>query len=433
MSVTRAAALVAYRAFSDVAGKGALFLVTVLAARRLTQHDFGVFSLGTTCGWLATVAADFGMQLHLARAIAQRPGEAPNLLRKWLRIRVWTSLAAVGVTGAALSVIRTQPEVAATILLLVIVYAVGGLVEFLHYFYRGIDRSDIESTLTLWNRGAMLVAAVAVLTWRPDVMALGFAMLLPVTLTLGYSVRRAWRMAHQSAVTSRQSPVNGRQSPVNGRQSPVNGRESSGLDGLLPIGVGVLLSAVYFRIDVLLIEMWRGTELVALYNSVFRLVEALRLFPAAVLAVALPALFRANDARPLLSVSAVLCGFSIVVTLTLWAAADLLVPLLYGDRYAAAVPAFRILLVALPLMSLNYALTHQLLGWHGQLAYALLCAGAVVFNVALNSQLIPAFSIDGAAWATLATEAFLTVGCTIALWMRSSGRTPRPLADPVTS
>jgi O-antigen/teichoic acid export membrane protein len=359
------------------------------------------------------------MQLHLARAVAQRPGEAATLLRKWLRIRVWTAVATVGVAGAALSLLPAQREAAAAILLLVIVYAVGGLLEFLHYFYRGIDRSDVESTLTLWSRSAMLVAAVAVLRWRPDTLALGLAMLLPVSATLAYSVRRALRMSRDLA--------------ANSGRSLLGNQDAFGSSGLVPIGVGVLLSAVYFRIDVLLIEMWRGTEAVALYNSVFRLVEALRLFPAAVLAVALPTLFRASDARPLLSVSALLFGFSIVVALTLGVAGDLLVPLLYGDPYAAAVPAFRILLAALPLMALNYALTHQLLGWHGQVAYAVLCAGAVLVNVALNSQLIPALSIDGAAWATLATEAFLTVGCTIALWMRSPRGTARPLVAPVTS
>ena len=44
---------------------------------------------------------------------------------------------------------------------------------------------------------------------------------------------------------------------------------------------GIVLSALYFRIDVFLVQLWSGTEAVALYNAVFRLVEALRLFPAA--------------------------------------------------------------------------------------------------------------------------------------------------------
>ena len=60
LNVTREAALVAYRAFSDVAGKGAFFLVTVLAARRLSQAGFGIFSLGTTSGWMAAGARGDG-------------------------------------------------------------------------------------------------------------------------------------------------------------------------------------------------------------------------------------------------------------------------------------------------------------------------------------------------------------------------------------
>ena len=55
-------------------------------------------------------------------------------------------------------------------------------------------------------------------------------------------------------------------------------------------------------------------------------------------------------------------------------------------------------------MSLNYALTHQLVGWDGQRSYAAMCAVALVVNVALNARVIPAWGIDGAAWATLVCQ-----------------------------
>jgi hypothetical protein len=54
---------------------------------------------------------------------------------------------------------------------------------------------------------------------------------------------------------------------------------------VLPLGAAVLLSALYFRIDVFFIERWQGLEAVGGYNAVFRLVEAMRLLPAAVMAV----------------------------------------------------------------------------------------------------------------------------------------------------
>jgi O-antigen/teichoic acid export membrane protein len=204
---------------------------------------------------------------------------------------------------------------------------------------------------------------------------------------------------------------------------------------IMPIGIGIVLSALYFRIDVFLLQIWSGTGAVALYNAVFRLVEALRLFPAAVMAVALPTLCRATTARPLLGVSAIVTSFSFVVALGLWFAADPLVPLVYGEQYADAVPAFQILVASFPLMALNYALTHQLIGWNGHRAYAVICAAALVFNVALNARLIPEMSIAGAAWSTFWTEALLAAGCTVTLWSRrvsptSGDRVGRAQAEP---
>jgi O-antigen/teichoic acid export membrane protein len=184
---------------------------------------------------------------------------------------------------------------------------------------------------------------------------------------------------------------------------------------VFPIGVGIVFSALYFRIDVLLVELWAGTEAVAGYNAVFRLIDALRLFPAAALAVALPALCRADDLTPLARVSAAVTAFAVVAAGALWVAADPLVPMLYGARYRSAVPAFRILALTFPLLSLNFALTHQLVGWNRQRAYAVVCGAALAANVALNAWLIPAWSIEGAAWATLGTELCVTSGCLVAL------------------
>jgi O-antigen/teichoic acid export membrane protein len=402
----RQMALVAYRAFSDVAGKGAFFLVTLVAARRLSQDAFGLFSLGTTVGWIAAVATDFGIQLHLARAVAQRPDDATRLLRAWLRVRLWTSVLALASVGAGLAVAKPTSEFSWAILLFTLTYVVNGLIEFLHYFYRGIARSDVESALTLWQRAAMLALAVAALWWRPDVIVLGVAMVIPALATFLYSSRLARRLA---STVSTSNLAAGHPSGAD-TSSP-----RDALGSVIPIGAGIVLSALYFRIDVFLVQASQGTAAVGLYNAVFRLVEALRLFPAAVLAVALPVLFQATSRDVLVKLSSILTAAAIVASAVLWAGANTAIPLLYGSRYAAGVPAFRVLLLAFPLMSLNYALTHQLIGWHGHRAYAVMCGLALIFNVGVNLKLIPALGIVGAAWSTVATEVVITLGCVLAL------------------
>jgi O-antigen/teichoic acid export membrane protein len=403
----RDAMLIAYKALADLAGKGSLFLVTIVAARRLSPQAFGIFSLGSALGWMIAVATDFGIQLHLAREVARTPADASRLLGAWLRVRLWTAGGATALVAAGLVAGRWPAAYAVPIGVFALMYACSGLIEFLHYFYRGLSRSDVESSLTIWQRGGTLAFGLLALAWRPDVTVLAVAMLVPVVVTLAASLRIAARISGDRS--RRRANLN-----VRARVSTAFRRD------VWPIGAGIVFSALYFRIDVFLVQLWSGTESVALYNAVFRLVEALRLFPAAVLAVTLPVLCRATDLRPLARAAVPLVAFAVAATVVLWLSAGWMIPLIYGARYAAAVPAFRILLLAFPLMSLNYALTHQLVGWDGQRSYAAMCAVALVVNVALNARLIPVWSIDGAAWATLGTEAFLTAACAGALWMRGA-------------
>jgi O-antigen/teichoic acid export membrane protein len=261
----------------------------------------------------------------------------------------------------------------------------------------------------------MLVAALAVLAIRPRLDLLGLALLLPAAATLVWSYQRMRRL-------------------VTLERTGGWPRAAEFFRDVAPIGAGIVLSAVYFRIDVFLIEQWVGLEAVAQYSAVFRLVEALRLFPAAALAVILPSLVRARDIGPLARVAAAVTGFAAALTVPAYFAAWVMVPFVYGAGYAAAAPAFQILMLAFPLLSLNYALTHQVIAWDGHRAFAAMCAAAVVVNVGLNWILIPRYGIAGAAWATLATEAFLAGCCAVALLrLRAHPRSESVTFAPSTS
>jgi O-antigen/teichoic acid export membrane protein len=411
-TATRHALLIAYKALADLAGKGSLFVITVLAARRLPRSDFGLFSLASTLGWVLAVAADFGIQLHLARSVALEPAAAERLLTRWLRVRVATTALSIAIVAGGVAVAGWRGE-GLSIVLLVAVYACNALVELLHYFYRGLSRSEVESSLTLWQRLATLGGAVAVLMWRPDLTLLAWALLAPALVTCLASLRIARRLARSAA----------RGGGAAADRLTSTARELR--QDVAPIGLGILLSALYFRIDIFLLQLWGGTAPVALYHAVFRLVDALRLFPAAVVAVTLPSLVTARDRRQLIRVSFAVTSFAVACTVLLGTAAPWIVPRVYGEDYAAAVPAFRILMLSFPLLSINYLLTHQLIGWNGERFYSGICAAALIVNVALNARLVPAASIAGAAWATLGTELFLTVSCLAALRLLNGRRVTR--------
>ncbi len=112
----------------------------------MTPWAFGVFGLGTTVGWILAVATDFGMQMHLARRVASQPQSAYALLRRWWRLRVVAAAAGLVMLVTLLAIVRADRALALPVTLFAIVYLVTGLVEFINYFYRGLSRSDIEST-----------------------------------------------------------------------------------------------------------------------------------------------------------------------------------------------------------------------------------------------------------------------------------------------
>ncbi len=408
----RKSILIGYKAASDLASKFSFFIIVVLSVRVLSKEAFGLFSLASTLGWILSVATDFGIQLHMAREVARRPNEAGRIMRPLFRLRLALGGAAI-LLVAPLAFAWLPPAQAVSFLLIALAQLLGSVVEFLNYFYRGLSRSEIESTLNIVHRAAALVAAVTLLTIQANLAALAVALVLPALATLAYSHRLAERLTP--------AMVGGGSAP-SGVSLAQLAREAA------PIGTGIVLSALYFRLDLFFVEFWNGVEAVALYNAVFRLVEALRLFPAAVLAVTFPQLCRARTVRPLLRVSAALVGVAVILLAVIYGRTAEIVEWFYGAGYRPAVAAFDILLLSLPLLFLNYALTHQLIGWDAQRLYAGLCGAALILNVALNSLLIPRFGIGGAAWATLWTEVFLTGGCFAGL----VAKMPRSVADTIS-
>ncbi len=406
----RTTLLVGYKTLSELAGKLFFFLIIIWAARNLPKEEFGIVSLAWTLGWITSIATDFGLQIFLTRQIARRPSHAPIILRRLLRIRL--SLCGILLLGGGTVTIFTGwGQFSGPFLLIVASQIIASLIDFFSHFYRGLSRADIEASINLVYRGLTLTLVLLLSRTLGPLLAVSYAMVLGAAVGLGIAWFLAFRLSRQLQVESTASKDGLPAIPT---------RELLGR--IAPIGAGILLSALYFRMDLFLIEYWNGSEAVAVYNAVFRLIEALRLFPAAVLAVVFPYLCRSRSLRPLAATGMSLAVAGLFATAVgNWQGGSWLI-LFYGESYGHGLGAFRILLWTVPLLFLNYALTHQLIGWERQQAYAWLCGGALITNLLLNWALIPLWGIVGAAWSTLATELFLSGGCILVLMSRKPSK-----------
>ena len=403
---------------ADAGGKAVTLVITAVAARTLVSDAFGVMALAMATGWLLGVATDAGLSMHLARETSRQRARARTLLGEVMVLRTglaYTAAAAVALLAGQM----VPPHWKLQFVLVVLAQLTGAVLDTVSHFFRGLERSDIESAIHLAQRALTLVLSVIVLRWWPRLDYLGVALLVPVAIALAVAMTLAWRLA----VAGTRDPgreVRGSRSP-----DPGSGAESltfaSFIRDVLPLGLGVLLSALYFRIDLYFIERWHGLEAVGGYNAVFRLVEAARLLPAAVMAVTFPLLVKATNTRLVRSIGGWLTLAGTTLAIISAAGAAFIVTTIYGVPYGYTAPVFAILSLALPLFFLNYALTHQVIGWDGQRAYLSIAAAALVANIAANLMLVPTRGIAGAAIATVVTEIVVTAGCAYVLWRRTVG------------
>jgi O-antigen/teichoic acid export membrane protein len=398
--VTRGvSARIALKGAADVGGKAVTLVVTAVAARTLVADAFGVLALAMATGWLLGVATDAGLSMHLARETARRNDR--RLLIEVLRLRA--GLAYLAATMIAfLTPEIVPPHWKMQFVLVVFAQLTAAIVETMAHYFRGLQRSEIESMIHASHRFTTLALALIVLWWWPRLDLLGAVMLAPALVAMLASFAIAWRLS------SGENPE-----LVTGTRTALT--PALFARDVLPLGAGVLLSALYFRIDVYFIERWHGLEAVGAYNAVFRLVEAMRLIPAAVLAVTFPMLVQATDIRLVQRIGGALACAGVAFAPIGVIGAALIVTTIYGAPFVYAAPAFAMLSLSLPLLFLNYALTHQVIGWDGQRSYLLITTMALVGNVIANLALVPAQGMVGAAIATFLTEVIVTAGCVLYL------------------
>jgi len=183
----------------------------------------------------------------------------------------------------------------------------------------------------------------------------------------------------------------------------------------LLLGVALTLNILYYRLDVPLVALLTNGTQVAIYVSAYRILDVVTLLPAAAASVALPLMVAARRdsvghlatfCRQYLELS-VVCGLLITVVLTIFGTP--LLSVLYGGRYDASGPTLQVLAWVAAATLVTNVFMPLMVVLERQRVVLLATALGLVANVSLNVFLIPRLGAIAAAYATLATEAVVTV------------------------
>lgn len=177
-----------------------------------------------------------------------------------------------------------------------------------------------------------------------------------------------------------------------------------------------LATAIYFRIDVVMIDWLTGdAEAAGVYSAAYRLLEVV-IFLFNPLAIVLFRQLRLvsqhrADFRKLIGLtllaSVVLAALIWIGT---WCLGDAVVNLAYGKAFAPAAALLPWLMASVLFVLPNGVLSQGAIALNLEWGYARVGILAAVTNVGLNGWLIPLHGPYGAAMATIVTEAVLFIG-----------------------
>jgi O-antigen/teichoic acid export membrane protein len=390
--------------------RGLLRLLFVVAvARVLGPERFGVYALLLAMVEMLAVASGSGYADYLTREAAKDErlgwGLAGQLM--WLRLAY-----TIPVTGIGLGILwlcgypRLVLTAAACMSLTLIPRSLSEAVQGV---LRGISRYveflavEVVFGLTLATGGGFLLvrggglrAAIAT-----EFAAAGVAGLAGVAFALKF--RTGERLRLKASQLFKTSAI---------------------------FNVYAFVGNLYDRLDVLMLSKLAGDYATGIYSAAYRPMGTLQLLPYGVLYSLLPSLSRGSyslaDREKLEKAMGLLLSAAFAIVLATMVFAGALVPLVFGAGFAEAATGLKILIWAVILRYLNYALNMRLLaaGHEGVfVATSLVC---LAVNFIGNLLLIPIFSWRAAAVLTIVTE--LVLLAQNMYWLRRvTGAVPRPL------
>jgi O-antigen/teichoic acid export membrane protein len=194
----------------------------------------------------------------------------------------------------------------------------------------------------------------------------------------------------------------------------------------LKFHISILAGAIIFRVDLLVVNLFRGPSEVGVYSVATQLSLLLMLLPSVVATLLFPRVTAEQDARG--ETTSFVTRQTALIMLVCCAAAvpaSFLLPLVYGPAFRDATPLLLILLPGVYLIGLESVLVQHFNALGLPRAIPLYWLFTLVINLVLLFTLVPRFGAYGAAVAS--TFSYALIFCLVAWHFRSS--TQRTLAE----
>ena len=387
--------VIARNSLFGIAGQLALkllsFAYSLAVIRQLGNERFGEYSTVIAFVGILAVFADFGMAGYAVREIAKDRGRAASLFANMVVLRLLLSAGVLVMNVILALALGYELKMVGWIALAsvgLLLYAFQGPTSIV---LQGFEQIGYTSSYNVLNQ-TILIAVGALLLWQGwGVTGVIIASFFGIVFTAGLGWRTARRLTE-----------------LPWRIDP--GLWLSLIRASIPFGITTFATMLSFKVDTILLSLWRSHAEVGWYNAAYNLIFSLMILSSGFNSALVPSLSRQHQSDPASVAQFYIRSMRLLWTATLPIAVGItllahrVVALFYGPDYAPSGLALQILIWALPALTLTSLCGAMTTVLHRERSTARVNIINATFNITLNLWAIPRYGLLGAAVMTVVTE-----------------------------
>ena len=389
---------------AEVISKLLAYGLIVLISRTLGPEGLGQYSFIFYYVGLLGIFSDLGVGFYFMREVARDKSKLGELLPDVLGFKVILAFINFGII-VLITLLLPKPEWMK--LLIVMAGAEAMLTWVAQVFVRIMYAHEVTKYEAIAKTVERFWAFIA------GGIVLYYSRALPpfvVALLAGYVLREVMRikfgMKFVDAVRIRFRP----------------GVWVSLLKKSYPFWLIGLFTLIYYRTDMVMLNLLRGDYETGIYRAAYTLIEVSLFIPNIVVSTTMPSMARLHkEDRKTLEVlfkksfqMLLLIGLAGAAVYTIFARFGILV--VFGEKFLPSVSILRILGVAVPFMFLNSLFGSFLNATGRELTFTKITGFTALLNVLLNYVLILHYGAVGAAVATVVSQGMASVLSALILW-----------------
>lgn len=374
---------ISYQSAAQIIPRAMMFIFVFYLAGILGNAEFGKYEFAVSLGYLVGMFFELGGNMILTKHVARKFFSSIYFA---VKIRVSSILVTLFIFIGVLYIFNLYRDSRSYIIYASIGLAFSSMMNLYFAFFRGVQKMNYEAIVLIVQKLLFIILALVLVSYDKSGAAVLFSFM--ISMAAGYII------IYRLFVKNKPQYTDG------GNKNELKFKDY--LKDVFTLALVEVFSNIYYRLNQVMIEHFRGFSEVGIYGVAYKVVEVFINFPSILLialfpvfakmAVDNPGVFKKQFNKILI----ILLASGFISALFCWFFGSYLFSLIGAD-YNRSYIVLRYLTFPLIFLFPNFLITQSLIALNKNLVFAVILFSALILNVILSLLLVPPYGAEGSA------------------------------------